>query len=61
MRRFSFQPLRSHHARMSLAWLAIVSIAGVVLFASFWLGDRAQQAAIDGLSTYSLPRSPPRQ
>jgi hypothetical protein len=57
MRR-SYQPFRSRQARMNLAWLAIVSIAGMVLFAAIWLADRTQEAAIDSLSTSSLP--PPR-
>lgn len=55
MRRSSYHPLRSRQTRMSLVWLVIVMSAGVVLFLSIWLADRVQEAAIDSLSTSSLP------
>jgi hypothetical protein len=55
MRRFSFRPTRSQQTRMSLAWLVIVALAGCVLFASIWVAERAQEAAVDRLSTSSLP------
>ena len=55
MRRPSFQPMRSRQARMSLAWFVIVALAGCVLFASIWIAERAQEAAVDRLSTSSLP------
>jgi hypothetical protein len=58
MRRFSFRSMRSHHARMSVAWFVIVALAGSVLFGSIWLAERAQEAAIDSLSTSSLPPVP---
>ncbi len=40
---------------MSFAWMAIVTFAGLALLFAVWLADRAQDAAIDSLSTSSLP------
>jgi hypothetical protein len=40
---------------MSVAWFTIVAIAGLVLFLSVRLGDRAQNDAVDKLSEYSSP------
>jgi hypothetical protein len=42
---------------MSVAWLAIVAVAGFVLFLCIHFGERAQQAAIEKLSTHSWPSS----
>jgi hypothetical protein len=42
---------------MSVAWLVIVAVAGFVLFLCIHFGERAQQAAIEKLSTYSWPSS----
>ena len=58
MRRFSFRSMRSHQARMSVAWFVIVALSGCVLFVSIWIAERAQQVAIDRLSTSSLPPVP---
>ena len=57
MQRFSLRPLRSRQARMSFAWFAIVAVAGFVLFLCIHFGERAQQAAIEKLSTHSWPSS----
>ncbi|MCP3469930.1 hypothetical protein NLM33_06255 [Bradyrhizobium sp. CCGUVB1N3] len=37
---------------MSVAWFAIVAVAGFVLFLCIHFGERAQQAAIERLSTH---------
>jgi hypothetical protein len=40
---------------MGLAWLAIVMLAGSVLFVVIHFADRTQKAALDRLSTYQIP------
>ncbi|MCP3466442.1 MULTISPECIES: hypothetical protein [unclassified Bradyrhizobium] len=37
---------------MSVAWFAIVAVAGFVLFLCLHFGERAQQAALDRLATH---------
>ncbi|MGV7216843.1 hypothetical protein [Bradyrhizobium sp. UFLA05-112] len=38
---------------MNVAWFAIVAVAGFVLFLCLHFGERAQQAALEKLSTNS--------
>ncbi|WFU37307.1 hypothetical protein QA640_22700 [Bradyrhizobium sp. CB82] len=38
---------------MSFTWFAIVAVAGLVLFLCIHFGERAQQAALEQLSTGS--------
>jgi uncharacterized BrkB/YihY/UPF0761 family membrane protein len=52
MWRSSVRPPRSKQARMSLAWFAIVAVAGFVLFLCIHFGELAQQAALERLSTH---------
>ena len=50
LRRLSLERSR----RMTLTWVAIVALAGLVLFLLLHLGEREQRAAEDRLSTHSL-------
>jgi hypothetical protein len=40
---------------MGLAWVAMVMLAGSVLFVVLHFADRTQDAALDQLSNYRLP------
>ncbi len=51
MARSSLRPV-GLRSRMTIAWIAIVALAGMVLFLLLHWGEREQRAAEDRLSTH---------